>query len=274
MVGEPQCRVGAYRPLGNTYKGAGSMAASRSIAGPNVDSSQPAGSSPIAPVTRVDTPIFANASAPRTTSSTVASARDVAVHRGDFDLVGVAAHARRSGGAGRRACARPRRAAEDVARVGVLGDQAEGLPLAAAADDDPRARRADRHRAAERLFELVVPAVGTRRCRRSTSAGRSGSPPRAARSAPATGGNGTPRPRCSRSYHAAPMPSSARPPDTTSSVVTVLARSPGWRYVTPVTRRRSRSALGAARRRSRARCSPRASGPRPVPSSPSGRSGP
>ena len=32
------------------------------------------------------------------------------------------------------------------------------------------------------------------------------------------------------------MPSHARPPDSTSSVVTVLARTPGWRYVTPVTR--------------------------------------
>ena len=43
------------------------------------------------------------------------------------------------------------------------------------------------------------------------------------------GGKGTPRPRCSRSYHAAPMPRIARPPDKTSSVVTVLARRPGWR---------------------------------------------
>ena len=31
------------------------------------------------------------------------------------------------------------------------------------------------------------------------------------------------------------MPSRARPPESTSSVVTILASSPGWRYITPVT---------------------------------------
>ena len=31
------------------------------------------------------------------------------------------------------------------------------------------------------------------------------------------------------------MPSLARPPDSTSRVVTILASSPGWRYITPVT---------------------------------------
>ncbi len=31
------------------------------------------------------------------------------------------------------------------------------------------------------------------------------------------------------------MPSVARPPDSTSSVVAIFARSPGLRYVTPVT---------------------------------------
>jgi hypothetical protein len=33
------------------------------------------------------------------------------------------------------------------------------------------------------------------------------------------------------------MPSIARPPDSTSSVATILASSPGCRYVTPVTSR-------------------------------------
>ena len=32
------------------------------------------------------------------------------------------------------------------------------------------------------------------------------------------------------------MPSQARPPDNTSSVVTILARTPGFRYTAPVTR--------------------------------------
>ena len=59
----------------------------------------------------------------------------------------------------------------------------------------------------------------------------------------ASGGNGTPRPRCSRSYHAAPIPSIARPPDRTSRVVTTFARSPGYRYVTPVTRACSSTVL-------------------------------
>jgi 2-haloacid dehalogenase len=45
----------------------------------------------------------------------------------------------------------------------------------------------------------------------------------------ATEGYGTPRPWCSRSNHAAPMPSHARPPESTSTVVTVLASRPGCR---------------------------------------------
>ena len=45
-----------------------------------------------------------------------------------------------------------------------------------------------------------------------------------------------PSPRDSSSFHAAPMPSKARPPDSTSSVVMIFASIPGFRYVTPVTR--------------------------------------
>src|SRR5207302_1641134 len=56
------------------YSRAGWTAASRSLAGPNVDSSHPPGSSPTAPVTTVDTPTRAMASAPRTTSSALAPA--------------------------------------------------------------------------------------------------------------------------------------------------------------------------------------------------------
>jgi len=50
-----------------------------------------------------------------------------------------------------------------------------------------------------------------------------------------TGTTGTPSARCSRSYQEAPMPSRPRPPETTSSVVTIFASSPGCRYITPVT---------------------------------------
>ena len=45
-----------------------------------------------------------------------------------------------------------------------------------------------------------------------------------------------PSPRDSSSFHAAPMPSQARPPESTSSVVTIFARTPGYRYTAPVTR--------------------------------------
>ena len=43
------------------------------------------------------------------------------------------------------------------------------------------------------------------------------------------------------------MPSRARPPESTSSVVTVLASTPGWRYITPVTSRPERHPLGPGR---------------------------
>jgi hypothetical protein len=50
-----------------------------------------------------------------------------------------------------------------------------------------------------------------------------------------TGGQAYPYARDSVSFHAAPMPSIALPDETTSSVVTTLARNAGLRYVTPVT---------------------------------------
>ena len=40
---------------------------------------------------------------------------------------------------------------------------------------------------------------------------------------------------CSSSFQAAPIPKMARPPDSTSSVVTCFASIAGFRYVTPVT---------------------------------------
>jgi hypothetical protein len=49
------------------------------------------------------------------------------------------------------------------------------------------------------------------------------------------GGNSKPRPACSDSFHAAPMPRRARPWEITSSVVTIFASNAGLRYVTPVT---------------------------------------
>ena len=48
--------------------------------------------------------------------------------------------------------------------------------------------------------------------------------------------NSMPNASCSSSNQPAPMPSWARPPDTMSSVVTVLASTAGLRYVLPVTR--------------------------------------
>ena len=103
-----------------------------------------------------------------------------------------------------------------------------------AASFSPRSRRSSASAAAatpapaRTAFPSASSACPRRaRCRRSTSGSRSGSPPRAARSARAIGGYGTPRPSCSSSNQAAPMPSWARPPERTSSVVTVFASRPG-----------------------------------------------
>ena len=49
------------------------------------------------------------------------------------------------------------------------------------------------------------------------------------------GGNSKPNDSCSASNQAAPRPKIARPPEITSSVVTIFASSAGLRYVTPVT---------------------------------------
>ena len=49
------------------------------------------------------------------------------------------------------------------------------------------------------------------------------------------GGKAKPYPMCSDSFQAAPMPQIARPFVMTSSVVTILPTSAGFRYVTPVT---------------------------------------
>jgi len=55
------------------------------------------------------------------------------------------------------------------------------------------------------------------------------SPPRVGRNRSATGGKGTPRPFVLALIPGCADASSARPSETTSSVVTVLARRPGWR---------------------------------------------
>ena len=135
------------------------MVAIRSTTGAKVDSSAAAGSSPTALVTSVDTPTSANASAPRTTSSAVASAGKSAKHRGDLDLVGVAADGVAVAAQHVDLVGDLVGSAEDVARVGVLRDEAERLPLAAPADHDPRPRAAHRLGAADRLLELVVPTA-------------------------------------------------------------------------------------------------------------------
>ena len=56
----------------------------------------------------------------------------------------------------------------------------------------------------------------------------------------AAAGNGSPNAACSRSHQPAPIPQNARPPVSTSSVATALARIPGARKVTGVTRVPSR----------------------------------
>ena len=65
------------------------MAARPSIAGANVDSNQPAGSSPIAPVTTVDTPTFRERF--RGTQHVVdrRAGRKIPEQRGDLDVVRV-----------------------------------------------------------------------------------------------------------------------------------------------------------------------------------------
>ena len=101
--------------------------------------------------------MFAEPSAARTMSSVVASAENVGVHSGDFDLVRIAAERVAVAAKDVDLVRYLFGAAEDVAGVGVLSDEAQGLPLAAPTDHDPRARRADGHRTTDRLLELIVP---------------------------------------------------------------------------------------------------------------------
>ena len=84
---------------------------------------------------------------------------------------------------------------EQVARVGVAGDEAQRLPFAAATDEDRRAGLADRAGRADRLGQLVVACPRRARRRRSTSAGRSAASPRAARTARPPAGTAPPGPR-------------------------------------------------------------------------------
>jgi hypothetical protein len=60
-------------------------------------------------------------------------------------------------------------AAEDVAGVGVLGDEAQGLALSTAADEHERVGSTERCRRVERAFEPVVPPLETARPPDSTS---------------------------------------------------------------------------------------------------------
>ena len=77
---------------------------------------------------------------------------------------------------------------EEVAGVGVPGDQTEGLLLATTADQDPWPWAADRLRRADRLGQVVVAHPRRGRRRRSTSDGRSGGSPPAVRTARTPGG--------------------------------------------------------------------------------------
>ena len=149
--------------------------------------------------------------------------------------------------------------AEQVAGVGVLGHQAQRLALAAAADQDPGrpslsggGRTASRPAgsACPRRAVVLAPHL-------AADLQRFLQPLEALASATGTG----PRGPCAR-VRTMPRryPSKARPPLSTSSVVTVLTSRPGCRYVTPVTS--GPSATVVSRRGSRARCTPRASAPR------------
>ena len=80
------------------------------------------------------------------------------------------------------------------------------------------------------------------------------------------GGNGKPKLRCSSRYQPAPSPSSTRPPEMWSTVVTAFATSEGWRNVTGETIVPSRSRLvraAIAARVVQASCEPRPIWPSP-----------
>ena len=133
------------------------------------------------------------------------------------------------------------RVAEDVARIGVLGHESKRLLLAAATDEDSRSRRTDGLGRTQGLSQLVVRAVERSVCRRSTSEDRFAASLRVVRIVrPRVGtvrrGLGA-HARTTRRRDRVPLV----PPESTSSVVMVLASSPGWRYVTPPTSRRTRS---------------------------------
>ena len=124
------------------------------------------------------------------------------------------------------------RAAEDVAGVGVLGHQPQRLSLPAAADQDRDARPADRLRRVDEVRRGDVRALEAPRrvplppdhiscAMRSVSSSHSKRSP--------SGGNAKPSPFDSCTFHAAPIPNQARPPESTSSVVVALIHSPGAR---------------------------------------------
>src|SRR6266567_574176 len=124
--------------------------------------------------------------------------------------------------------------AEPVTDVSVLGEDAESAPLAAAADEDLRPALLDRSRHVERAVDSEEPPLERGALLREHEPGdlyRLFQPVHA----PTNRGNSNPYPACSSLFQAAPMPRIARPFETTSSVVTIFARSAGLRYVTPVT---------------------------------------
>ena len=97
-------------------------------------------------------------------------------------------------------------AGKQVAGIGILSHQAQGLLLAGAADQDGRMRLRERLRAVERFGQLVIACRGKARCCPTTSVGRFAALPPAAGSVQRLAGKGTPSPVASRSFQAAPMP--------------------------------------------------------------------
>ena len=123
-----------------------------------------------------------------------------------LDLGVVAARRRRSAAGARRACGpRPPGPRRRGCRRRRTARRAAASSAPRSPDQDRRARLLHGRGHADRLGELVVlpsngPSSSLHICRQICSVSSS----RSNRSA--VGGNGTPRPRCSRSYHAAPMP--------------------------------------------------------------------
>ena len=153
------------------------------------------------------------------------------LERRALDLVGVAPDRRAVLGAGSRTCGRSPRATRTRCMASAYWATRRRVFFSPPPPTmiGTRGRDSDCGRV-EQALRLEVPALEARprcRARPSTSRARSGASPRASRTARRAAGTGSPSARDSSSFQAAPMPSQARPPDRTSSVVVALTQRPG-----------------------------------------------